>query len=545
MLDQQQTPTRSVFTTDTVTDAFARAVAADPSQVFLDFDGETYTYGDVDARSNSFGHELSRLGVTAGHTVATVLDNNIDQIVSWLAVNKIGGIWVPLNTSYRGDFLSHQIKDSLAKILIADAEYLPNVAAVSHELSNVELVLRRGAVTDDAAGEMKIPVAALDDHRGADIAPLSHRPRPADLAFLMYTSGTTGPSKGCMVSHNYICHQGFQANDTVPPLPGEVIYTCLPLFHMAAVDTTMSAILAAGRLAIGKRFSVSKFWSEIERSGASNLRLLSSIFPLMAQAPETPEMRRCFGQIRAVTGYASPEVAKTWVERFGVQYFNAFAYGQSEGVRLSSGYLGEATPPEGSCGRIDSEAFDVVILDDDDNVLPDGTVGEIAFRPKRPHIMFEGFWGRPADTVKAWRNLWMHTGDLGRIEGAYLFFVDRKKDYLRSRGENISSFEIERAFMKHDAVSEVAAHAISDGIAEDCLKVTAVLRDGASLTEEELCIWAIDHVPYFAVPKYIEFRDELPKTPTGKITKHLLRSEGRTTSTWDRDAAGITVRRRR
>jgi crotonobetaine/carnitine-CoA ligase len=206
--------------------------------------------------------------------------------------------------------------------------------------------------------------------------------------------------------------------------------------------------------------------------------------------------------------------------------------------------MGEPTPPPGSCGRIDSRAFDVVILDDDDNIITDGSVGEIAFRPKRPHVRFEGFWRRPEETVKAWRNLWMHTGDLGRIDGIYLFFVDRKKDYLRSRGENISSFEIERAFSRHEAISEVAAHAISDGIAEDCLKVTAVLREGASVTEEELCIWAIDHVPYFAVPKYIEFRDELPKTPTGKITKHLLRSDGRTSTTWDRDLAGIIVRRR-
>jgi crotonobetaine/carnitine-CoA ligase len=543
VLDQQQAPAQSTYTTDTVVDALSRAVAADPTQVFLDFDGELHTYGDVDAATNAFANELSRLGVGIGDTVATILDNNIDQIVSWLALNKIGAIWVPLNTAYRGDFLSHQIRDSLAKILIAEAQYLPNVAAVSADLDRVELVLRRGSA-DTQPTSMSLEVADLDDHRGSDTSAPAYRPKPADLAFLMYTSGTTGPSKGCMVSHNYICHQGFQANESVPPLPGEVMYTCLPLFHMAAVDVTTSAILAHGRIAIGKRFSVSSFWSEIERSGASNLRLLSSIYPLMAQAPETPEMKRCFGQIRAVTGYASPEVAATWVERFGVEYFNSYAYGQSEGVRLSTGYMGEPTPPPGSCGRIDSRAFDVVILDDDDNIITDGSVGEIAFRPKRPHVMFEGFWRRPEETVKAWRNLWMHTGDLGRIDGIYLFFVDRKKDYLRSRGENISSFEIERAFSRHEAISEVAAHAISDGIAEDCLKVTAVLREGASVTEEELCIWAIDHVPYFAVPKYIEFRDELPKTPTGKITKHLLRSDGRTSTTWDRDLAGIIVRRR-
>jgi crotonobetaine/carnitine-CoA ligase len=542
--DQQRSEPQKTFTPDTVTDALSRAVSADPTQVFLDFDGEVHTYGEVDAASNAFANELSRLGVGAGDTVATVLDNNVDQVLSWLSINKIGAIWVPLNTAYRGDFLSHQIRDSLAKMLIVEGDYLRHVAAVSADLEHVELVLRRGPSVGEVP-DLAIPVAALDDHRGGDAQAPTHQAKPSDLSFLMYTSGTTGPSKGCMVSHNYICHQGFQTNDSVPPLQGEVMYTCLPLFHMAAVDMTMSAILAHGRIAIGKRFSVSTFWSEIERSGASNLRLLSSILPLMAQAPDTPEMQRCFGQIRAVVGYASPEVTRTWKERFGVQYFNSTVYGQSEGVRLSSGYMGEPAPPDASAGRIDTEAFDVVILDDDDNILPDGQVGEIAFRPKRPHVMFEGFWRRPEETVSAWRNLWMHTGDLGRIEGIYLFFVDRKKDYLRSRGENISSFEIERALMRHEAVSEVAAHAVSAGIAEDCLKVTVVLREGAGLSEEELCLWALDNVPYFAVPRYIEFVDELPKTPTGKITKNVLRDSGLTPATWDREVAGITVRRGR
>jgi crotonobetaine/carnitine-CoA ligase len=543
VLDQKQVPPRPAFTTDTVTGALARAVSAAPDQVFLDFDGELYTYARIDALTNAFANELTRLGVVAGDTVATVLDNNVDQIVAWLSINKIGAVWVPLNTAYRGQFLLHQINDSLSAIVIAEADYIPNLAAVAAETPAVRLVLQRGA--GEVPDGLPYAVEPLDAHRGdSDSAP-AFIAKPGDLAFLMYTSGTTGPSKGCMVSHNYICHQGYQSNATVPPLPGEIMYTCLPLFHMAAVDTTMSAILSHSRIAIGKRFSVSTFWQEIERSGASNVRLLSSIFPLMAQAPDTPEMARCFGQLRAVTGYASPELVRIWKERFGVEYFNAHAYGQSEGVRLSTGYLGEPAPPAGSCGRIDSDAFDIVILDDDDNILPEGAVGEIAFRPRRPHVMFDGFWRRPEETAAVWRNLWMHTGDLGRIEGIYLYFIDRKKDYLRSRGENISSFEIERAFMRHEAVSEVAVHAIVGGIGEDCLKVTAVLKEGASLTEEELCLWSVDNVPYFAVPRFIEFRDELPKTPTGKITKHLLRAEGKTARTWDREEAGIVVRRSR
>jgi crotonobetaine/carnitine-CoA ligase len=283
----------------------------------------------------------------------------------------------------------------------------------------------------------------------------------------------------------------------------------------------------------------------MERSGASNIRVMAAILPLLANAPDNDAMLRCRGQLRAVTGVPiSPEVRRIWHERFGVEYLNSFAYGQSEGVRLSMSRMGEPLPPDDSAGPLASENYEVVILDEGDQILPDGELGEIAFRPRKPHVMFEGYWRRPEETLKVWRNMWMHTGDLGRIEDGCLFFVDRKKDYLRSRGENISSFEVERAFMRHPDVAETAVHSISTGIAEDCLKLTAVLAPQAALTEEELCLWALDHVPYFAVPQYIEFREELVKTPTGKVMKFQLREEGKTQSTWDREAAGIVVRRR-
>jgi len=532
-----------VRSTDTVLHALQRAVSAAPDQVFLDFDGNTYTYREFDALTTRFAHALVDLGVEPGQTVATVLNNNIDQVATWVAANKLGAIWVPLNTAYRGDFLRHQLDDALAKIVICEDEYLPYVLAVADELEHLELVLRRGHATGVTSSPAR--VLSLDLHRGDDDTPFEITTQPGDLAFLMYTSGTTGPSKGCMISHNFICQQGEQANLAVPPLKGEVMYTCLPLFHMAAVDQTTAAILSRSRIAIAERFSVSTFWSEIERSGARTAKLMAAIFPLLANAPDTPEMKRCFGQLRAVTGVPiSPEVRATWHSRFGVEFLNSFAYGQSEGVRLAMSRYGEPLPPEGSCGPIASENYEVVVLDEGDVVLPDGEVGEIAFRPRRPHVMFEGYWRRPEDTIRAWRNMWMHTGDLGRIVDGILFFVDRKKDYLRSRGENISSFEIERAFMRHPDVQEVAVHAIAAGIDEDCLKVSAVLKPDAELTEEALCVWALDNVPYFAVPRYIEFRDELAKTPTGKVMKYRLREEGFTPNTWDREAAGIAVRRR-
>jgi crotonobetaine/carnitine-CoA ligase len=291
------------------------------------------------------------------------------------------------------------------------------------------------------------------------------------------------------------------------------------------------------------RFSVTNFWSDIERSGASNALLMASIFSLVAHAPDNDAMTRCHGQLKMIFGQPiTPPVRKIWKERFGVKTVSSWAYGQTEASRLTMVDPDE-TPPETCAGRAADE-FELAIFDENDLPLPEGTVGEIVFRPRFPHVMFEGYWRRPEDTVKAWRNLWMHTGDLGRIEGGYLFFMDRRKDYLRCRGENVSSFELEKTFVAHPAILEIAVHAIGAQDAEDEIKATVVLREDAVLTEEELCRWSIDNLPHFAVPRYYEFRAELVKNPTGRVLKYKLREEGLTPATWDREAAGIKVRRR-
>jgi len=187
----------------------------------------------------------------------------------------------------------------------------------------------------------------------------------------------------------------------------------------------------------------------------------------------------------------------------------------------------------------------VKIFDEHDQEVPPGTPGEIVARPRRPNIMFSGYWNQPEATVKAWRNLWFHTGDLGRIEpDGWFYFVDRKKDYIRRRGENISTHEMEAVFRQHPAIQDVAVHAVLSPLGEDEVKVTAEIKPDAAVTEEELCRWSIDRVPYFAVPLYVEFRETLPRSATGKVLKEVLRADGKTAATWDREAAGVTFARR-
>jgi crotonobetaine/carnitine-CoA ligase len=271
---------------DTVIGALERAVAAGPDRELLDFDGARSTYRDVDRLTNRLAHGLLELGVAPGDTVVTILDNNLDAVVAWLAINKICGVSVPLNTALRGEFIRHQVADAGAAIVICEAEYLNRLAAVADGLPDVRLILHRGEI--DRVPRIPISIARFDEYRGADESSIDIKAAPADLACLIYTSGTTGPSKGCMISSNYMCNLARLKLRGGPATGDDVTYTPLPLFHMnAVVSGILSTILVGGRIALAPRFSVSSFWPHIERSGASIASILGSMATLIAQAQET------------------------------------------------------------------------------------------------------------------------------------------------------------------------------------------------------------------------------------------------------------------
>jgi crotonobetaine/carnitine-CoA ligase len=516
-----------------------------PDEVFLDFDGQTVTYEMLDTRSTRMANALAQLGVQKGQTVVAVLDNSEDMMLTFCAVNKLGAIWVPINTAYRGEFLRHQVADCGAALAICESAYLDNLLALVEDLPGLERILVRNL---SATYESRVTVASFESIRGDNAKPPAVLVEPEDICCLLYTSGTTGPSKACMISHSYMCSVGRRRNVSVPPVRGEITWSCLPLFHSAALGSIFIANLLVGeRVAIGARFSVTNFWNEIERSQAKSAVILASMLPLVAHAPDSPAMSRCRGQLRVVTGVPLTAAdRKIWQERFGVQYLNSFAYGQTEANFVSLLPFGDPIPPLSSMGP-PSEDFDVMVIGDDQRPTPLGTPGELLVRPRQPGMIFSGYWGRPEDTVKGMRDLWWHTGDVVRMdEEGYLYFVDRKKDCLRSRGENISSFEVESAVLKHPAVAEVAFHAVAGAIGtEDEIKATVILRSDATLSERELFIWITDNLPYFAVPRYIEFRPSLPKTPIGRVQKHELRAAGKTATTWDAFAEGLDTRRKK
>jgi crotonobetaine/carnitine-CoA ligase len=531
----------------TVGQLLERRLADDPDGEYLDVCGTKLTAGEVASTARRLAAAMGQLGVRRGDRVATLIENSAEATLAWWGAVTAGAIAVPINTAYKGEYLRHQLADSGARVLVVAADLADRAAAVAGQIDTLEHVVVIGDTDDGLTG--------VTTHRWADLLTVDGDVptvdlRPSDLATFIYTGGTTGPSKGCMLSHNY--HEALtrQIGICWQRTSDDVVWTPLPLFHFNAITTAvLGPLVWGGRAAIYRRFSVSNFWPEMNRVGATVTSTLGTMAYLLAHDIDRPEMPRSGAPeanitLRLIGAAPMPvEVDDVIRERFGVTTFSG-AYGVTEASLISW------QPPDvrnrpNAAGVVNDEYFDVRIFDDDDNEVPPDTEGEIVIRPKRPEVMFAGYWGRPEATVETSRNWWYHTGDVGRVDAdRFLYFVDRKADYLRRRGENISSFEVERVLMGHGALADVAVHAVPSEMTEDDLKVTATVSEGASLTEEELFRWCIVQLPYFALPRYIEFRDELPRSPVGRVLKRDLRTEGVTPATWDADASGISYDKR-
>lgn len=531
----------------TVVELLERRLDTAPDAPYLDVCGETATAAEVAAVANRLANAYADLGVAPGDRVATLIENSPEAMYAWWGAVRGGAIAVPVNTAYKGEYLRHQLADSGARVLVVEADLVERAERVVGDVEGLDHLVVIGGHPGEVHG--------VSAHRWSDLLEADGRAptpdlRPADLATFVYTGGTTGPSKGCMLSHNYHEALARQIGLCWGRTADDVVWTPLPLFHFNAIVTAvLGPLVHGGRAAIHRRFSVSNFWPEMNRTGATITSTLGTMAYLLAHDEDRPEMPRS-GAAEANTSLrligAAPlpvEIDERLRSRFGVETFSG-AYGVTEASLISWQPPGVPNKPN-AAGIVNDEYFDVRIFDDDDREVPVGAEGEIVIRPKRPQVMFEGYWGRPEATVGTSRNWWYHTGDVGRVdEDGYLFFVDRKADYLRRRGENISSFEVERILMTHGALADVAVHAVPSELSEDDLKVTATLVAGATLTEEGLFRWAVDELPYFALPRYIEFRTELPRSPVGRVLKRELRDEGVTDATWDVEASDVTYERR-
>ncbi len=548
----------------TVPQLFARRLQTDPDGEYLDIAGTTLSAGDVMAAGDRFSGILDELGTAQHDRVASLLENSAPALLTWAGTVCAGRIAVPINTAYKGAYLSHQLTDSGSRVIVVAASYLERVAAIARDVPTLEHVIVVDDVDagdeEDAGAGAPSPTALpslgrvtlhhWDDLTAAAGPAPAVDVRPSDLATFIYTGGTTGLSKGCMLTHNYHEALARQIGLCWKRTADDVAWTPLPMYHFnALVTAVVGTLLFGGRGAIFRRFSVSQFWPEMNRVGATVTSTLGTMAYLLAHDVDRPEMpgsgapeaNRTLRLMGAVP--LPPEVDGILRSRFGIETFSG-AYGVTEASLVSWQPPGVENRPN-AAGVVNDEFFDVRIFDNEDQELAAGTDGEIVIRPKQPHVMFEGYWGRPEVTVETMRNLWYHTGDIGRIdEDRYLYFVDRKADYLRRRGENIASYEVESILMGHGALADVAVHAVPSPLTEDDLKITATVKEGADLSEEELFRWCIDQLPYFCLPRYIEFRAALPRSPVGRVLKRELREEGVTPGTWDAEAAGIEYEKR-
>jgi crotonobetaine/carnitine-CoA ligase len=319
----------------------------------------------------------------------------------------------------------------------------------------------------------------------------------------------------------------------------DIFFTFLPLYHFnAQCLTTVTTLIAEAEMVLSDKFSASRFWDEIRKYKATQFNYLGAVIPILAK--QSPKPDDLDNPVRVGFGAGCPQAVMDEVEkRFGFKCLEGF--GMTEiGIPIHV-RVNDRRP--GSCGKV-LDIYEIKLVDDEDNEVPVGEPGEIIFRPREPFTMMLGYYNMPEKTLETYRNLWFHTGDLAKKDkDGYFYFVDRKKDALRRRGENISSFEVERAINTHPAVLESAAVAVKSELAEDEVKICVVLKPGAALTPEELIKHANDRMPYFAVPRYVEFMESLPKTPTERVQKYLLKQAGITPNTWDREKSEVQVTR--
>ena len=526
----------------TVMEVLRRSVAAHGDRPFLVEDGATITYRAIDTASNRLAHGLAARGIAAGETVLMIMANRADVIVLWLALAKLGAVEVPVNSAYRGGVLAHIVNDSRATTLVCSRDYLARIGDIAGQITGLERIV----VHDPAGDEATVPEALAarfeilpwSSLASRDEAPLDDRACYRDLMAVMYTSGTTGVSKGVMVCHAHAYEYSNCVTEVLDLQPGDVYYAPLPLFHIAGQWAVVYAtMLAGGTVVLKEKFSVSDFWDDVARHKVNVSLLLGAMCNFLHRQPARPsDADNTLDKVLVVP--LIPEIA-AFTRRFGLRATTN--YGSTEVcVPLRAGFdtpsprlfeLHDST----SCGRIVSDRFEVRIVDEHDEEVPPGVVGELVVRPREPWITMLGYWNNPAKTEEAWRNLWLHSGDAVRrdAQGNH-YFVDRIKDAIRRRGENISSIEVENEIGAHPAVLECAVYPVPSEHTEDEVMAAIVVRPGETLEPAALLAWLAPRLSDFALPRYIDLVEDLPKTQTGKIQKFPLRERGVGATTWDR-----------
>jgi crotonobetaine/carnitine-CoA ligase len=509
--------------------------------VYLITDTDRITYAEANELSDRLASGFASLGVGKGDRVAFLMANRPELVLMCLALNKLGAIWVPICTDYRGEWLRDALSRSRPAVMVVDDEHLERLREVRDGIDCDTLV----ALEEEAAGkENAVPYARLleQDRYEADYSTMDY----GDTCAILWTSGTTGKSKGVMIAHNNWLRSILQGtNHQYESRPGDIVYCAMPLYNAGAWITCVLRALVMGiGCVIERKFSVSSFMERVKHFGATQTFAVGSMGIFLINSPERED--DADNPLReALIVPMPPAMWQPFEKRFGVHLVTS-GLGQSECLLSLNHEHSDVEAPVYALGFEVPDA-EVRLFDDEGNEVPDGQPGEICVRPRAPHVVFNGYFDNPEATAAAFRGEWFLTGDMARKdpETGVFFFVDRKKDAVRFAGRNISTMEVESVVLRHPEISEAAAFGIPtrELESEDELKLNVVLVEGSSLSPEDICRFVNDNAPHYFVPRYLEIVDGLPYTPTNKVQKYRLREAGVTETTWDSKAAGFKVER--
>ncbi|MGE0045843.1 MAG: AMP-binding protein [Hyphomonadaceae bacterium] len=504
--------------------------------VWLWTDARKVTFAQAAEATRRYAAGLHALGLKKGDTIVMDMNPSIDVVLVAVGAARLGVIFTTINTDYHGAFLREAIDQSKARILIIDHDLAPRLEGL--DLAHIDHIYAAGAPGEN--GRIKPLEALLGDAKACPHVDVGW----LDPVQVWWSSGTTGKSKGVMHSHSSIMLLARRGLDRKLKA-GDVYYACTPMYLGSPWTGTIWPSLIGGVTgAIDPRFSVSQFWDRIKFYGAKHFFTLGAMHMHLWKQPPKPDDHlsgvRC-GQAIPMSWDLIPEFKK----RFGIETMNQ-AYGTSESFMVFEARDNEGHDWRGAAMGKPLPHLDVALLDEFDREVPMGEAGEICVRPKEPGVMFLGYFNDPALTVQTWRNLWHHTGDMAmRDEAGVYYFADRKKDYIRYNGRNISMFEVEAVVDNHPDLADVAAYGVTAEELESEAELTlaVVRKPGRAVTPEAIAVFINDNAPYYFVPRYIQFVEELPRNAHGRIMKHILRDRGLPSDAWDRKKAGFTPRR--
>lgn len=513
-----------------------------PDKVFVKLSKtREVTYAAMRALAESAAAGLQAIGVKQGDTVVVWLPNSLECLAVWFGINWLGATYVPINTAYRGQLLQHVLENAGAELIIAHADLVERLGDVqTSKLKTVVVLENRNAqlprVADRNGNALTVLGSEALRGNASALKALQQPIEPWDLQSIIYTSGTTGPSKGVMSSYAHL--HAMSGTDGFYMLSADDRYLCnLPLFHVAGTIPVMGMLSRGGSIALVTSFSTETFWPSVVETESTVVLLLGVMATFIAKRP--PSSDDPAHPLRKVIIVPLSEDGPSFSQRFGVAVYTL--YNMTE---ISTPLVSELNPTKvGSCGQ-PRQGVEVRLVDANDCDVPTGTVGELLVRTDAPWAMNSGYFKNPEATASAWRNGWFHTGDGFTVDpdGTY-FFSDRMKDSIRRRGENISSFEVEAEIALHPMVREVAVVPVPSELSEDDVLCVVASVPGSTIDPIELLEFLRPRMPHFMLPRYVRIVEELPKTATQKVQKHVLRTAGITVDTWDREVAGVIVRR--